>query len=79
MTSETVRPRSVSLLLALLSSVACASFVEVPVETPLSSKLDVGAFRRVLIAGFVTEPGEADVVLETFPVTTEDGFVILHA
>jgi hypothetical protein len=64
MTSETARRRSVSLLLlAGLSSVACASFVEVPVETPLSSKLDVGAFRRVLIAGFVTDPGEADVDL----------------
>jgi hypothetical protein len=64
MTSEIARPKSASLaLLALLSSVACASFVEVPVETPLQSKLDVGAFRRVLIAGFVTDPGEADVDL----------------
>ncbi len=64
MTSETASPRNVSLaLLALLSSVACASFVEVPVETPLQSKLDVGAFRRVLIAGFVTDPGDADVDL----------------
>jgi hypothetical protein len=42
---------------------ACASFVEVPVETPLQSKLDVSAFRRVLIAGFVSDPGEADVDL----------------
>lgn len=42
---------------------ACASFVEVPVETPLQSKLDVSAFRRVLIAGFVSDPGDADVDL----------------
>jgi hypothetical protein len=43
--------------------VGCASFVEVPVETPLQSKIDVGSFRRVLVAGFVTDLGEADVDL----------------
>jgi len=37
--------------------------VEVPVETPLQSKLDVSSFRRVLIAGFVTDMGESDVDL----------------
>ena len=47
----------------LLPALGCASFVEVPVETPLQSKLDVGSFRRVLIAGFVSDPGEADVDL----------------
>ena len=41
----------------------CSSFVEVPVETPLQSKIDVTSFRRVLVAGFVTEPGESDVEL----------------
>jgi hypothetical protein len=42
----------------------CASFYEVPIETPLQSKLDVAAFRRIMIAGFVTEPGaEADIDL----------------
>jgi hypothetical protein len=35
----------------------------VPVETPLQSKIDVGSFRRVLIAGFVTDIGESDVDL----------------
>jgi len=35
---------------------ACASYIEVPVETPLQSKIDVAAFRRVLIGGFVVEP-----------------------
>jgi hypothetical protein len=36
----------------------------VPIETPLQSKLDVTAFRRVMIAGFVTEAGaEADIDL----------------
>jgi hypothetical protein len=41
--------------------------VEIPVETPLQSKLDVSAFLRVMIAGFVTEPGpqEVDISAET--------------
>jgi hypothetical protein len=54
--------------LAGLLSAGCASFVEVPVETPLQSKLDVSSFRRVLIAGFVSDPGESDVDLS--PETT---------
>lgn len=65
MTSATARPRRsprAALLLPLLA-VGCASFVEVPVETPLQSKIDVGSFRRVLVAGFVTDLGEADVDL----------------
>src|SRR5260370_34332250 len=65
MTSETGRARSVrSLALAsALLGTGCASFVEVPVETPLQSKLDVTSFRRGLIAGFVTDVGEAGVEL----------------
>jgi hypothetical protein len=69
MTSATARPRRRSpraLLSALLSALlltGCASFVEVPVETPLQSKIDVGSFRRVLVAGFVTDLSEADVDL----------------
>jgi hypothetical protein len=35
--------------------------VEVPVETPLQSKLDVTGFRRVLIAGFYTDMIDTDV------------------
>ena len=46
--------RALPLALALLTP-GCASFVEVPVETPLQSKLDVSGFRRVLIAGFATD------------------------
>ena len=37
---------------------AAALRVEVPVETPLQSKLDVSRFRRVLVAGFVTDLGD---------------------
>ncbi|HEY7409482.1 MAG TPA: hypothetical protein VII13_02005 [Vicinamibacteria bacterium] len=35
--------------------------MEVPIETPLQSKIDVSRFRRVLVAGFVTDIAEADV------------------
>lgn len=68
MTSATESPgsgRSLRVLAALLPLVtaACATFVEVPVETPLQSKIDVANFRRVLIAGFVTDLEEADVEL----------------
>ena len=56
--------RSVAVsLLAALSALGCASFVEVPVDTPLQSKLDVSRFRRILIAGFVTDLQDADVDL----------------
>jgi hypothetical protein len=32
---------------------ACTSFYEIPIETPIRAKLDVGAFQRVLVAGFL--------------------------
>src|SRR4029077_1111560 len=39
---------------ALLLGVAgCASFYEIPIETPIAAKLDVSAFQRVFIAGFL--------------------------
>jgi hypothetical protein len=66
MTSEIARRRSRSLGVvaasALLAS-ACATVVEVPVETPLQSKIDVTRFRRVLVAGFVSDLEDADVEL----------------
>ena len=45
--------------LRLLSGIAavgvagCASFYEIPIETPITAKLDVSAFQRVFIAGFL--------------------------
>lgn len=72
MTSEIARsaPPSRTLSAVLLAGVlagGCASFVEVPVETPLQSKIDVGSFRRILIAGFATDPvpSDVDIVSET--------------
>jgi hypothetical protein len=50
-------------LLVLLAGPGCSSVVEVPVETPLQSKLDVSSFRRILIAGFVTDLEDSDVDL----------------
>ena len=50
--------RSLIRALALASAgslLGCASALEVPIETPLKSKLDVTKFRRVLVAGFVTD------------------------
>ena len=38
---------------ALVGVVGCASFYEIPIETPIAAKLDVSAFQRVLVAGFV--------------------------
>src|SRR6266550_897289 len=43
------------LSLSLLVGVAgCASFYEIPIETPIAAKLDVSAFQRVYIAGFLS-------------------------
>jgi hypothetical protein len=50
-------------VLAGILSAGCASFVEVPIETPLQSKLDVSSFRRVLVAGFIVDRGSSDVEL----------------
>jgi len=41
-----------SLALAI-SAIACMGFYEIPIETPIQAKLDVSAFQRVLIVGFL--------------------------
>jgi hypothetical protein len=47
-------------------SVACTSYFEIPIETPISPKLDIGAFQRVLVAGFISGGSEeVDGNLET--------------
>lgn len=53
--------------LALFAATAgCTSFYEVPIETPIQAKLDVGAFRRVLVAGFISGGTEdVDANMET--------------
>ena len=39
--------------LIALGAAGCSSIVEIPIETPIQAKLDVSAFSRVLVAGFV--------------------------
>lgn len=60
MTEQTAHKKRRSLVLAALiaitagSTLACgATYFEIPIETPIRAKLDVSAFQRVLIAGFV--------------------------
>ena len=48
---------STALVLALAG---CTSYYEIPVETPIQAKLDVGAFSRVFVAGFIAG-GSQDV------------------
>lgn len=51
-------------LVALLS--ACTSYTEIPIETPIQPKLDVSAFQRVFIAGFIASANEdVDANMET--------------
>ena len=53
-------------LAAVLLTAACTSYYEIPIETPIRPKLDVGAFQRVLIAGFLAGGSEdIDGNLET--------------
>ena len=50
----------------LLATAGCTSYYEVPIETPLQPKLDVGRFQRILVAGFVAGgTDDVDTNLET--------------
>jgi len=55
--------RRTLVLAAALAASGCSSMIEVPDDTPLQSKLDVSSFRRILIAGFVTDLEDSDVDL----------------
>jgi hypothetical protein len=60
------RARLVSSLGAVLLAVACTNSYEIQIETPIRPKLDVGAFQRVLVAGFLAGGTEdVDGNLET--------------
>jgi hypothetical protein len=49
-----------------LAVAGCASFYEIPIETPIQPKMDVSGFQRVLVAGFVSGGTEdVDANLET--------------
>src|SRR6476619_8466193 len=63
----TARNAATIVSLTLVAFVSgCTNFFEVPIETPLSPKMDVSAFRRVLIAGFIGGgTDDVDANLET--------------
>ena len=57
---------AIASLVLLAASAACTNFYEVPIETPIQAKLDVAAFRRVLVAGFISGgTDDVDANLET--------------
>jgi hypothetical protein len=57
---------AIASLLLLTSVSACTNFFEVPIETPISAKMDVSPFRRVLVAGFISGgTDDVDANLET--------------
>lgn len=51
----TARSAATIVSLVVLGAVsACTNFYEVPIETPISPKMDVSPFQRVLVAGFIS-------------------------
>ena len=63
MTARAVRISSIA---AVVLTAACTNYYEIPIETPIRAKLDVGAFQRVLVAGFIAGGSEdVDGNLET--------------
>ena len=55
---------AIASLAVLGATIGCTNFYEVPIETPIQAKLDVSAFRRVLVAGFISG-GSDDVDANT--------------
>jgi len=45
--------RILSSVAAILLIAGCTNYYEIPIETPIKPKLDVSAFQRVLVAGFI--------------------------
>jgi hypothetical protein len=63
----TVRTASRLASLALVVAAAgCTAYYEIPIDTPIQPKLDVSAFQRVLVVGFIAGgTDEVDTNLET--------------
>jgi hypothetical protein len=56
----------VAALVAGVALVGCTGFYEIPIETPIQPKMDVSAFQRVLVAGFISGGSDdVDANLET--------------
>lgn len=66
MTARNAAAVSSLVLLGGLALAGCTGFYEIPIETPIQPKMDVTAFQRVLVAGFVSGGSEdVDANLET--------------
>jgi len=66
MTAPNVAAVSSLVLLGGLAFAGCTGLYEIPIETPIQPKMDVTAFQRVLVAGFVSGGSEdVDANLET--------------
>jgi len=53
-------------LVLVAATAACTSYTEIPIETPIQPKLDVTAFQRIFIAGFIAGANEdVDANMET--------------
>jgi hypothetical protein len=66
MTARSAAAASSLVLVCSLALAGCAGFYEIPIETPIQPKMDVTAFQRVLVAGFISGGSEdVDANLET--------------
>src|SRR5437763_11995681 len=66
MTARSAAAASSFVLLGALALAGCTGFYEIPIETPIHPKMDVTAFQRVLVAGFISGGTEdVDANLET--------------
>ena len=58
--------KTLSSIVVAAMTVGCSTYYEIPIETPIRPKLDVSAFQRVLVAGFIAGGTEdVDGNLET--------------
>jgi hypothetical protein len=58
--------KTLSSIAVAAMTAGCSSYYEIPIETPIRPKLDVSAFQRVLVAGFIAGGSEdVDGNLET--------------
>jgi hypothetical protein len=66
MTARNAAAASSFVVVTALALAGCASFYEIPIETPIQPKMDVTGFQRVLVAGFISGGSEdVDANLET--------------
>jgi len=66
MTARNAAAASSFALSCALALAGCAGFYEIPIETPIQPKMDVTAFQRVLVAGFISGGSDdVDANLET--------------